>query len=224
MRKRSPVAEASGTRSRSPSSRLWAGLKLAQLRSVSSPERGVMFRYPTIRPPSVLEAVTVPGSVFVRRQPGGYASEASPEGSRRVLQPGGTGCGRSQANAAGSAGAVGPAVSEEPHAASAAALASASAATRDRRRGLDVAVAVAGSAVVVRIVVPAVVLGDAVVVVMMMVVVSRERHSGPADREGQRGDERHERLACSAQHRVVPSASVDLRNTVQAPAGMGLTA
>jgi hypothetical protein len=41
---RSPVAEASRTTLRSPSSRLWAGRKLAQLASVSAPDSGVAFR------------------------------------------------------------------------------------------------------------------------------------------------------------------------------------
>ena len=53
-----------------------------------------------------------------------------------------------------------------------AASASAAATALCRRIGLDVAVAVAGPAVVVGIVIPAVVLRDAVVVVMMMARVS----------------------------------------------------
>lgn len=127
---------------------------------------------------------------------------ASPDGRLLVIHPDGAGAECTQANAAGSAGADGPEVSEEPQAASVAALTTASAATRARTRceRLDVAVAVAGSAVVVGIVVPAVVLGDPVVVMMMMVVVSRDCDAGSADREGQRGDARRDQSACPGQH------------------------
>jgi len=132
---------------------------------------------------------------------------ASPDGRLLVFHPDGAGPECTRANAAGFAGAGSPEVSEvsedpdEPQAASAAALISASAATRARTRcdRLDVAVAVAGSAVVVGIVVPAVVLGDPVVVVMMM-VVSRDCDAGSADREGQRGDARRDQSACPGQH------------------------
>jgi hypothetical protein len=52
-------------------------------------------------------------------------------------------------------------------------------------RGLDAAVAVAGPDVVVRIVVPAVVLGDAVMMmVVVMVVVMGKRRSGAPNRQG----------------------------------------
>jgi len=160
-------------------------------------------------------AVTVPGSVLISRQPGGYDRLASPDGRGLVFHPDGVGAGCTQAKAAGFAGAAGPEASEdsdevpedpeEPQAATVAALTKASAATRAHLRSgrLDVAVAIAGAAVVVCVVIPAVVLGDPVVVVMMMVVVSRERDSGPADREGQRGDSGHEPPACSGEHSVV---------------------
>jgi hypothetical protein len=40
--------------------------------------------------------------------------------------------------------------------------------------------------------------------------VSRERESGSADREGQRGGPGHDPPACFGQHRVIPSRLVAL--------------
>src|SRR6476659_1783825 len=111
-----------------------------------------MLRYPTIVSPALRAAVTVPGSVLISRQPGGYDRLASPDGRGLVFHPDGVGAGCTQAKAAGVA--------------TAAALTKASAAARAHLRSgrLDVAVAIAGAAVVVCVVIPAVVLGDPVVV------------------------------------------------------------
>src|SRR6476659_1075794 len=173
-----------------------------------------MLRYPTIVSPDLRAAVTVPGSVLISRQPGGYDRLASPDGRGLVFHPDGVGAGCTQAKAAGFAGAAGPEPSEdsdevpedpeEPQAATVAALTKASAATRAHLRSgrLDVAVAIAGAAVVVCVVIPAVVLGDPVVVmvVVMVVVVSRAGDSGAADRDGERGDSGHEPPACPGEH------------------------
>jgi hypothetical protein len=147
---------------------------------------------------------------------------ASPDGRLLVLHPDGAGAECTQANAAGFAGAGGPEVSEEPQAASAAALNSASAAARARTRcgRLDVAVAVAGSAIVVGIVVSAVVLGDPVVMVVVM-VMSRECHPGSAYSESQRGDPRGDPPACPGQHQSHPFwLKLPRRNTSRASDGM----
>jgi hypothetical protein len=165
-----------------------------------------MLRYPTILSPDFRAAVTVPGSVLISRQPGGYDRLASPDGRGLVLHADGVGIGCTQAKAAGFASAGGPEVSEgseEPQAATVAALTRASAATRIQLRNgrLDVAVAIAGAAVVVCVVIPAVVLGDPVMVMMVvMVVVSRHSDSGAADRDGQRGNSGHEPPACPVEH------------------------
>src|SRR5262249_11813333 len=167
-------------------------------------------------------AVTVPGSVVVKRQPGGYARVAAPDGRACVRHPAGAGEGCTQAKSAGFAGTAGPVSSspspEPPQAASGAALAQARAATTTRRgrRGRGGAVAVAGPAVFARIVTPAVVLRDPV---MVMVMVSH-RDSRAADPEGQRRDPGDDPPACSAQHRVIPSQSDFPGSTAGAPLGM----
>lgn len=67
--------------------------------------------------------------------------------------------------------------------------ASAEPVTSTALRGLDAAVAVAGAAVVVGIVVPAVVLRDAVMVVMVASVVCRRSRGGAEGAEGENRDE-----------------------------------
>src|SRR3954447_11456655 len=115
----------------------------------------------------------------MRRQRGGYASVAARARSRAVDQRTGTETGRSQLNGEGR----GDPLPSAPQ------PARASAATRGMSRvprDLDVAVAIAGPAVVVGVVVAAVVLRNSVRVVLLVLVVGG---MGPGDprRRGQAG-------------------------------------
>src|SRR5437763_1508990 len=143
-------------------------------------------------------AENVPGSVRIARQRGGYASSAICEGSLPVFQSIGAAVGCSHANGP-APGAAGPAPwrAAPPQPARARTATSATAA----RTCLDVAVAIARPAVVVRILIAAVVLRDPVAVAVAVMaldrVIPRRRVRGRVTRAGHRRrgerDERYKR-------------------------------
>src|SRR6476661_6036029 len=136
-------------------------------------------------PISATEAV--PASVRIGLQLLGYPTLAAPDGRRASFQPCGAGCGWSQRNAAGwpSAEALAPVAPPQTARIAAAAAATASSSRRDPSIiRSDVSIAVARTAVVVRVVVAAVVLRNPVSGRLGCDLGSRRRDCIPLRAEG----------------------------------------
>src|SRR3954452_25401013 len=121
-----------------------------------------------MRPCAPIKAAdTVPESLVIRRQPGGYAKDASPDGNRAAVQPAGGLDARTQPNGPAARTAARPPPDEDtadddpaPPQPTMARAAESAMPTNSSLERLDVAIAVARSAVVVGVMVAAVVLGN----------------------------------------------------------------